>query len=160
MADLQASAADLRAAQLSIAGQTTKSWLAIAAAQQQIDLSRQTVESFRVSAQQIQERFKAGIRTALDLRLALLNVSNAEAQLQQRLQQFDGAARQLEVLLGEYADGMIDTPSALPPLAPEVPVGLPSDLVARRPRSRRSRAKAVGGTCSRRRVPSRALTTH
>ena len=133
VADLQASAADLRGAQLSIAGQTTKSWLAIAAAQQQIDLSRQTVESFRVSAQQIQERFKAGIRTALDLRLALLNVSNAEAQLQQRLQQFDGAARQLEVLLGEYADGMIDTPSALPPLAPEVPVGLPSDLVARRP---------------------------
>ena len=133
LADLQASAADLRGAQLSIAGQTTKSWLAIAEAQQQVDLSRQTVESFKVSAKQVQDRFEAGIRPALDLRLALLNVSNAEAQLQQRLQQFDAVARQLEVLLGEYADGTIDTPATLPPLTPTVPIGLPSDLVARRP---------------------------
>ena len=149
LADLQASAADLRGAQLSIAGQTTKSWLAIAEAQQQVDLSRQTVESFKVSAKQVQDRFEAGIRPALDLRLALLNVSNAEAQLQQRLQQFDAVARQLEVLLGEYADGTIDTPATLPPLTPTVPIGLPSDLVARRPDSRRSRTKAFGRTSSR-----------
>ena len=133
LADLQASAADLRGAQLSIAGQTTKSWLAIAEAQQQVDLSQQTVESFRLSARQVRDRFEAGIRPALDLRLALLNVSNAEALLQQRLQQFDAASRQLEVLVGEYADGEIETPAALPRITPSVPVGLPSELVARRP---------------------------
>ena len=133
LADLQASAADLRGAQLSIAGQTTKSWLAIAEAQQQVDLAQQTVESFRVSARQVRQRFEVGIRPALDLRLALLNVSNAEALLQQSLQQFDAASRQLEVLVGEYADGEIETPSALPGITPSVPVGLPSELVARRP---------------------------
>ena len=37
LADLQASAADLRGAQLSIAGQTVKTWFVIAEAQQQID---------------------------------------------------------------------------------------------------------------------------
>ena len=79
LADLQASAADLRGAQLSIAGQTTKAWFAIAEAQQQVDLSSQTVQSFRSAAEQVQERFEAGIRPALDLRLALLNLSNAEA---------------------------------------------------------------------------------
>ena len=133
LADLQASAADLRAAQLSIAGQTVKAWFAIAEAQQQIDLSRETVESFQESAEQVQERFEAGIRPALDLRLALLNLSNARALLQQRLQQFDAATRQLEVILGQYADGEMETPAALPPLAPIVPAGLPADLIARRP---------------------------
>ena len=50
LADLQASAADLRGAQLSIAGQTTKAWFAITEAQQQVDLSLETVQSFRSSA--------------------------------------------------------------------------------------------------------------
>ena len=133
LADLQASAADLRGAQLSIAGQTAKAWFAIAEAQQQVDLSRQTVQSFQSSAEQVQERFEAGIRPALDLRLALLNLSNAEAQLQQRFQQFDSATRQLELLLGQYADGEFETPDGLPEITHDVPAGLPADLVARRP---------------------------
>ena len=133
LADLQASAADLRAAQLSIAGQTTKAWFAIAEAQQQVDLSQETVRSFRSSAEQVQGRFEAGIRPALDLRLALLNLSDAEAQLQQRRQQFDSATRQLELLLGQYADGEFETPAGLPEITPDVPAGLPADLVARRP---------------------------
>ena len=133
LSDLQASAADLRGAQLSLAGQTVKAWFAIAEAQQQVDLSRQTVESYRESAEQVQDRFEAGIRPALDLRLALLNLSNAQALLQQRLQQFDAATRQLEVLLGRYPGFEIDTPTALPQVTPTVPAGLPADLVARRP---------------------------
>ena len=133
LADLQASAADLRGAQLSIAGQTTKAWFAIAEAQQQVDLSLETVRSFRSAAEQVRDRFEAGIRPALDLRLALLNLSNAEAQLQQRRQQFDGATRQLELLLGQYADAVFDTPADLPQITPSVPAGMPADLVARRP---------------------------
>ena len=133
LADLQASAADLRAAQLSIAGQTTKAWFAIAEAQQQVDLSSQTVQSFRSAAEQVRERFEAGIRPALDLRLALLNLSNAEAQLQQRRQQFDGATRQLEVLLGQYADGGVRDTGRAPKYHPRRTGRSAADLVARRP---------------------------
>ena len=133
LADLQRSAADLRGAQLSIAGQTVKAWFAIAEAQQQVNLSRQTADSFRESEEQVRNRFEAGIRPALDLRLALLNLSNAEALLQQRLQQLDSSTRQLEVLLGQYPDGTTDTPPALPATTPAVPSGLPADLVGRRP---------------------------
>ena len=133
LADLQASAADLRGSQLSMAGQTAKAWFAVAEAQQQIELSRATVESFRESAERVRRRFEAGIRPPLDLRLALLNLSNAEALRQQRMQQFDAAARQLKVLLGEYADNVIDTPLALPDLTMSVPGGLPAELVQRRP---------------------------
>jgi NodT family efflux transporter outer membrane factor (OMF) lipoprotein len=163
LADLQVSAADLRGAQLSIAGQTAKAWFAVAEAQQQIDLSRETVESWRESAEGVRERFETGIRPALDLRLALLNLSNAEALLQQRLQQFDAAARQLKVLLGEYADDIMTTPAALPALTPHVPSGLPADLVARRPdlvaaERALAAAEARVGVAKRDRLPQIVLT--
>ena len=133
LADLQRSAADLRGAQLSMAGQTVKAWFAIAEAQQQVALSDETVGSFLASAEQVRERFESGIRPALDLRLALLNLANAEALLDQRRQQLDASARQLEVLLGRYAAGTIDQPSSLPDVTADVPGGIPADLVARRP---------------------------
>jgi len=133
LADLQRSAADLRGAQLSMAGQTVKAWFAIAEARQQVALSDETVGSFLASAEQVRERFESGIRPALDLRLALLNLANAEALRDQRRQQLDASARQLEVLLGRYAAGTIDQPSSLPDVTADVPGGIPADLVARRP---------------------------
>jgi len=133
LADLQRSAADLRGAQLSIAGQTTKAWFAIAEAQQQVELSEATVGNFRESSERVRDRFESGIRPALDLRLSLLNLSNAEAQLDQRHQQLDAAKRQLDILVGRYADGNVTPPANLPSTPAAVPSGLPADLVARRP---------------------------
>ena len=163
LADLQASAADLRGAQLSMAGQTAKAWFAVAEAQQQIDLSRTTVESFRESAERVRGRFEAGIRPPLDLRLALLNLSNAEALLQQRRQQFDSAARQLKVLLGDYADDVIGMPLDLPDLTADVPAGLPAELVSRRPdllaaERRLASFEARVGVAQSNRLPSLTLT--
>ena len=133
LADLQRSAADLQGAQLSIAGQTAKAWFAIAEAQQQVLLSEATVESFGESADRVQDRFEAGVRPALDLRLAMLNLSNAQAQLAQRRQQLDASTRQLQVLLAQYAGGDVTPPPDLPAMPPAVPAGVPADLVARRP---------------------------
>ena len=133
LADLQRSAADLRGAQLSLAGQTAKAWFAIGEAQQQVELSEATVASFRESADRVQDRFEAGVRPALDLRLALLNLANAEAAFDQRQQQLDAAKRQLDVLLGRYAAGEVTPPSNLPDAPRAIPGGLPADLIARRP---------------------------
>ena len=133
LADLQRSAADLRGAQLSLAGQTSKTWFAIAEARQQVLLSEATVASFGESVELVRERFEAGIRPALDVRLAMLNLSNAQAQLAQRRQQLDASARQLEVLMARYAGGDVAVPSDLPEMPPAVPAGVPADLVARRP---------------------------
>ena len=163
LADLQASAADLRGAQLSMAGQTAKAWFAVAEAQQQIDLSRTTVENYRETTDRVRGRFEAGIRPPLDLRLALLNLSNAEALLQQRLQQFDAAARQLKVLLGDYADDVIDMPLDLPDLTADVPAGLPAELVSRRPdllaaERRLASFEARVGVAQTNRLPNLTLT--
>ena len=133
LADLQSSAADLRGAQLSLAGQTVKAWFAAAEAERQLRLAEDTVASFRTSAEQTRARFELGLRPSLDVRLALSSLSNAEALRAQRRQQLDAAVRQIEVLLGRYAAGTLATPSDLPDTPPAIPGGLPADLVSRRP---------------------------
>ena len=133
LADLQATAADYRGAQLSIAGQTVKAWLAAVEARQQISLAEVTVASFRASSEQVRRRFESGLRSSLDVRLSLSSLAGAEALLQQRRQQLDATQRQLGVLLGQYT--LVDFPitTELPDVPAAVPAGLPADLVRRRP---------------------------
>ena len=96
-------------------------------------LSAVTVESFGDSVDLVRERFEVGVRPALDVRLAMLNLSNARSQLSQRRQQLDASTRQLEVLLAQYAGGGIAPPADLPDMPPAVPGGVPANLVARGP---------------------------
>ena len=96
LASFQATAADLDAARLSLAGQTVKAWFAAAAASEQLRLAEATLESFRDSTDQVRERYEAGIRSPLDYRLSLANLAAAESNLYARRQQLDLAKRQIE----------------------------------------------------------------
>ena len=61
----------------------------------QVELSEETVKSFRASSEQVRDRYESGVRPSLDLRLSLSNLEDAEALLQARRQQLDAAVRQL-----------------------------------------------------------------
>jgi outer membrane protein, multidrug efflux system len=133
IADLQSSEHEYRAAQLSLAAQTVKAWLAALEANRQLNLARATQESYRTTARQVRERYERGIRSPLDVRLALANEATAGAVVAARETQAKAAARQLELLLGRYPAGSIESGSALPALTNTVPAGLPSELLDRRP---------------------------
>ncbi len=133
LADFQSRAADLRGAQLSLAGQTVKAWFAVAEAEQQLQLAGATVDSFNTSTDQVRQRFEQGLRPSLDVRLALSSLANAQALQAQRRQQLDAAVRQIEVLLGRYASGDLVGSSVLPDTPSAIPGGLPAELVSRRP---------------------------
>jgi NodT family efflux transporter outer membrane factor (OMF) lipoprotein len=133
LADAQATYADVAGVQLSLASQTAKTWFAVIEARQQLKLSQDTVESFRQAADVVRERFNLGVRTSLDLRLALTQLHQAEALLYFREQQLEFAVRQLEVLLGRYPSGGLETVDELPTLPGPVPGALPSELLYRRP---------------------------
>jgi NodT family efflux transporter outer membrane factor (OMF) lipoprotein len=133
LADFQAAHAEWIGARLSIAGQTTKAWLAAIEARQQVRLAQATVESYRRTAEQVRDRYKRGIRPSLDLRLALSNLSSAQVVVSQRREQADRAARQLEILLGRYPEGKLTVPEDLPGMPATLPAGLPAELVMRRP---------------------------
>ena len=133
LADVQASEADFRGAVQSLAAQTCRGWVGLVAAEQQLRLARATAESFTITATQVGERYRRGLRGALDYRLALNNASVARALVSLRERELQTARRQLEVLLGRYPQGAITGDAALPAIPDAVPAGLPSELLERRP---------------------------
>lgn len=133
VADAAAAEADFRGAKLSLAAQISKSWFAILESQAQVELAEKTVASYRDTAQQVRSRYVKGLQSSLDLRLARSSLASAEALLAQRTMQFDLAVRQLEILLGRYPAAKLEVAQSLPPIPPIPAVGIPSEVVSRRP---------------------------
>jgi NodT family efflux transporter outer membrane factor (OMF) lipoprotein len=133
VANVQSQRADYAAATLSLAAQTTKSWFAVIESRQQVELAEATVVSYRETARQAKDRVEGGVQSPVDQDLALANLASAEALLQDRRQLLDVALRQLEVLLGRYPTGLLNTEAELPAIPAPVPAGLPAELLRRRP---------------------------
>jgi len=133
LAEVQSSEADLAGARSSIAASTARAWAAVVEAQRQLQLAESTAENFSTLATQVRARYERGIRSPLDLRLALANESAAKANLAGRRSQLQAATRQLEILLGRYPAATIRETDGLTTIPGEIPAGLPSELLDRRP---------------------------
>lgn len=163
LADIQASQADYAATRLSIAGRTAKAWYAAIEASQQYELAKQTLEAIEASSEIVEENFKRGIARALDVRLVRANVASNGSALESRLRSRDAAVRNLEVLLGRYPAKELEIAVALPEISGGVPVGLPSELLLRRPdviavERRLAAAEQRKFESSKARIPSISLT--
>ncbi|MCA8978695.1 MAG: efflux transporter outer membrane subunit, partial [Planctomycetes bacterium] len=130
--DYEATRADYAGAQLSIAGQTAKAWLALAEARLQLKLAEETVQSFRRNTEFVRRRYEQGRIEPLELRLAENNLAGAESLLYFRAEQIERVARQLQILTGVYPDGVVEA-DELPGDPAAIPAGVPSDLLRRRP---------------------------
>lgn len=130
--DAVGAASQVEGARLSLSAQVVKAWLATVEAKEQVELAELALETRESSTARIRRRYEAGLRPALDLRLALADQAGSEAQLALRRQLLDAARRQLEVLLGRYPEGRLE-PADLPAPPPAPDAGLPAELVARRP---------------------------
>lgn len=132
-ANYAASVADFRNARLSLAANTAQSWCNLITAEQQLALARKTVESYKQALPVVERRYKANTLRAVDVQFARNNVASAERSLRVRQLNRDNAARSLEILLGRYPSATVSSSTDLPFLAEKVPVGLPSQLIERRP---------------------------
>ena len=133
VADYHASRADRYGVELSITGLAVGGWIQLIEAGQQVALAERTLDSRRRTRERVESRYRRGVANPLDVRLARSEESLAAAALltQQRFR--DLFSRQLEVLLGRYPAGALETPGELPASPRPVPQALPSELVSRRP---------------------------
>lgn len=133
-ADYQAERNLWQAARLSLAARTLQAWFNAVELELQSQLARETLEVFENTRQVVESSYKRGLpNRALDVRLARANVESARATWETRRRQRDAAVRALEVLLGRYPAEILALETNLPPLRREVPPGLPSELLSRRP---------------------------
>ena len=126
-------AADYAFARQSLAATVAKSWyLAIEAG-----LQRQLLEDSLRAGLELQrlagERLRVGVGDETAVADAAASVGSTRERLRQTQQARDEALRALELLLGRYPAAEIAVAPALAPMPGPLPVGLPSDLLERRP---------------------------
>ncbi len=133
LAAAEATAADYEGARLSLAGQTLKAWFVATEADLQLELAQRTADAFRRTEEGIRARYRQGVRPSLDVRLALVDVSEADVAVEQRRLARDRAIRSLELVLGRIPAGALAPGEDLPPAPAAAPERLAVDLLTRRP---------------------------
>lgn len=133
LAQVEASMADLRGAQLSLAAQTSKAWFNVIEAQQQLDFAESTAQSYAKDEQTLESRFKRGLNTGFELRRIRTLAASSQADVAIRQEALSRAIRSLEIVLGRYPGASLHPESSLPKLPAQIPTGLPAQLLERRP---------------------------
>lgn len=131
--EADAMAVDYYGARLSLAARVAQSYFEWVEARLQAAVVEQSIKDRTVIASLVRGRFQRGLVRGLDLRLALTDLANAEAQLKQTRNRIQMIVRRLEILLGRYPAGKEMDLTTLPQLPAAIPAGLPSELLERRP---------------------------
>jgi multidrug efflux system outer membrane protein len=124
-----------RAAQVSLVGQVATQYLTVRETEELLKLSNDTLTAVRSSYDLNKATFDAGASNELDLRQSEGQVETAQIDVETYQRQLQQALNALQLLLG--APIPTDLPPAMPfsdaDMVADVPAGLPSDLIARRP---------------------------
>ena len=124
---------DAEFARQSIAAMVAKSWILAIEARLQHALVEEIVRSADQTVSLAGDRLRIGKGDEYDLTLAEANRETFRDALRQLSFGLDQATRALEILVGRYPAAAVKPPEALPAMPEPVPVGLPSELLERRP---------------------------
>src|SRR5512139_2533345 len=148
-ADLQASVEARRDVLVTLTAEVARNYIDLRAFQQRILIAQQNLETQKHSAKLTRQRFEAGLASRLD-------VANAEAQVATTaavIPLLESSARQaiysLGVLLGRPPAALVQelAPAlAIPTAPPSAPMGVPSELLRRRPDIRQAEAGVHAAT--------------
>ncbi|HXU30058.1 MAG TPA: efflux transporter outer membrane subunit [Thermoanaerobaculia bacterium] len=119
---------------LALAADVATAWFDLLSLDRQLAIARETLGTRGESVRIQKARYDAGTISELDLAQAQSEVASTEATIPSLQRSIRQTENRLNVLLGRIG-GTIDRPGSTleTPTLPEVPVGLPSQLLARRP---------------------------
>jgi multidrug efflux system outer membrane protein len=115
----------------------------------ELEISQRTLETRRDSLRLTQERQGGGVATLLDLRQSEELVSSAAQTIPVLQQQIEQTENQISLLLGKNPDGVIRGRKFMEQeMPPEVPAGLTSSLLERRPDIRAAEAALIAANAN------------
>ena len=148
-ADLLASVESRRDVLVTLTAEVARNYIELRAFQRRLDIAQENLTLQQHTARLTRQRFEGGFVGGLD-------VANADAQVATTSSQvplLEAAARQsiyaLSILLGREPAALVPElapTSAIPAAPPAAPVGVPSDLLRRRPDIRRAEADIHAAT--------------
>ncbi len=148
-ATIQAAIENIRDVQVSLIAEVALNYIQLRGYQQEIVIAQNNLKAQQQTAEITHKRLKVGFASALDVANADANVATTESQIPV----FETAARQsiyaLSLLLARLPGDLVEQlspPGNLPTVPAQVPAGLPSDLLRRRPDIRASEAQLHAAT--------------
>ena len=132
-AGVQASEADLAAAQLSAQGSFAQGYLAVREADAELALLDEIITGYERAEKITKNRYDSGIAAHTDLLQAQSALANARASRAQLAASRETSEHALALLLGLPPAEFSLPPGAWTTATPQVPASLPADLLLRRP---------------------------
>ncbi|HEX5009509.1 MAG TPA: efflux transporter outer membrane subunit [Planctomycetota bacterium] len=148
-ADIAAAEEDRRDLLVTLLGEVGRDWIVARGTLRRLVIARDALASQSDTASLTRARRDAGMASDLDLARAEALVSGTEATIPALQVDFAVATHALDVLLGSppgTAEALLTGADVVPPPPPRVPVGLPSDLLRRRPDIRRAERQLAAAT--------------
>ena len=131
--NFEASYNELSYLQFSLGTRFASSYYNAVEAEMQRSLSEEIFLSLKEVRDVVLQRYERGLTSSLDLRLAESALANSELQKINSSIKSVNLLRNLETLLGKYPSSSLIISKTLPLSIPQVPAGIPSELIERRP---------------------------
>jgi len=119
--------------------------------QQEIVIARNNLDAQEHTAAVTRRRLLGGFVTALDVANAEADVASTASQLPVLETSAEQSIYAISVLLAQEPDSLaqeLETDKPIPTTPPEIPIGLPSDLLKRRPDIRRAERQLAAATAN------------
>jgi NodT family efflux transporter outer membrane factor (OMF) lipoprotein len=136
VANLEASIADYDDILVSLTAEVARTYVDMRTAEEGLAVARQNVEIQKRSLEIADVRFKAGAVTELDVTQARALLKSTESTIPGYETNIRRAKNALAILLGKLPgeiDAMLGGPGLIPQVPAEVAVGIPAELLRRRP---------------------------
>jgi multidrug efflux system outer membrane protein len=153
---VQAASADVTAAEenrrdvlVMLLGDVGQVYAQLRGFQRRLEIANENITTQQDTLDLTTAREKAGLATELDVSRAAAQLESTRAAVPTFLIGIDVSIHRLSVLLGQEPGSLrseLEKPSAIPSAGPDVGVGLPSDLLERRPDIRRAEAQLAAAT--------------
>ena len=146
-ADVAAAVFSQQDVQVTLVSEVARNYVTARGYQQRLAIAHQNIKSQQAALALSKDRFQNGLTTSLDTEQAATVLAQTEAQVPALETALQESIHRLAVLLGQQPGALLTelaTEAPIPTKPPTVPVGLPSDLLRRRPDIRSAERQLAG----------------
>ncbi|HEX9047265.1 MAG TPA: efflux transporter outer membrane subunit [Verrucomicrobiae bacterium] len=136
---------------VTLLGEVARNYVELRGYQKRLAIANQNIEAQEKSLAITQNRFTNGVATDLDVQQATTVLSSTRAVVPTLESLIETTTHRLEVLLGQQPGTLhseLAEAAPIPAQPPQVPVGLPSDLLLRRPDVSRAERQLAAATAN------------